>query len=586
MTRPLLLLGVGGPAAYAESTLLQIAQAYPVVLADKDVPPWARPYLTHHLMADPADPSTVLDAVRRYTAQHELGGVLAMNRQYLTTAAQIIHARSPQRSDLPALTACSSPAAVRGLIDHDVLQPQWAVAHEAESVAEHADVIGYPVELRWPDGTGGAVGPAHSRSDVLEMYAHFSQRAFRATPHLNTVLVEQHLSGPRISAEVVVLEDGDIQLVAVTRTTIGPPPAGEALRHTVYAHDELLHNRQLRQTVNRTVQALGVRSCVLHIEMTRTSRGPFVTDVSVHPANDLIPLLVKRATGISLPQAAAALANGELPALAPTRQKAAAVHFEYPKTDGHIRELALTTPAYQRRVERAVLTQHLGSRVNRAGWGCTGDRLAHWVALGDNASACHTALEEMAKTLVVAIAPSSSIVHVDCETDNPPSVDGRSRLDPITPVNSPPPGRAALSPNNVPRDMAVETAYAQFRATPVGQRLLPRPPGRLDDDTDVAHLTSFECFNADDIQAFRTLMAELISTCASIGSRYHASDVWQPLAPSPNGQLSEASEVLADLSRTLNRTRAGIRKLHAQAHRRAVSRAARIAASQGGTASS
>jgi hypothetical protein len=399
-------------------------------------------------------------------------------------------------------------------------------------------------------------------------------------------MVEEHLSGPRISAEVVVLEDGDIRLVAVTRTTIGPPPAGETLRHSVYAHDELLHNSQLRQTVDRTVQALGVTSCVLHIEMTRTARGPFVTDVSAHPANDLIPLLVKRATGISLPQAAAALANGEPPALAPTRQKAAAVHFEYPGTDGHITELTLTPPACQPKVERAVLTQHVGSRVNHAGWGGRDDRLAHWVALGDDASACNTTLEETAKTLVVTVSPSSSTVGVESATDSPPSASGRGPLDRSTPVSSPPLDRTALSRNDVHRAMAVETAYAEFRATKLGQRLPHSPPDRLDDDRDVAYLASFECFNTEDLKAIRTLMAELVSTCASIGSKYPTDYAWQPLVPGGDSQLSEAAEVLADLARTLNRTRAGIRKIHGQARRRALSRGARITAPQRGAASS
>ncbi|MFJ8085235.1 hypothetical protein ACIQ6Y_32015 [Streptomyces sp. NPDC096205] len=583
MPRPLLVLGVGGPADYAEFTLSQVAQAYPIVLADKDVPLWARPYLAHHLPVDLADPPTVLDAVRRHAAEHELGGVLAMDRSAIATVAYVTSARTPHAHDSHGLAACSSPAAVRRLLKRDVFQPRWTMAHGAQSLADHADSIGYPVTLRWPDEPAGPIGPAHTRRELLALYARGRQAVFDATSPLDTVIVEAHLSGPRICAEVVVFNDGGCQLIAVTRTTDGPAPARQALRHSVYAHDELLHNRQIRQTVERTVHALSVTSCVLHIEMTLTSRGPCVTDVSANPANDLIPLLVKRATGISLPQVAAALANSEPPTLAPSRQKAAAVHFAYASTAGGISELALTTPAYRPPVERAVLTQHVGSRVNSVEWASGRDRLAHWVALGDNASACDTTLDEAAKALVVSFAPATSTVDSDAVPHDSRSVNDRACPD----LSIPPLGRTATCPNATHTDPAVEeTTYVQFRTGASKQRLLPPDsPGTAGDDRVVVQPATLG-LSTDDVKAVGGLMAELVSTCAAIGARYDTNDIWQPLAPGPDGQFSEASEVLAHLARTLNRTRAGIRKIHAQAHRRALSRAARIAPGQRGVASS
>ncbi|MFD0393238.1 hypothetical protein ACFQ3Z_15095 [Streptomyces nogalater] len=119
-----------------------------------------------------------------------------------------------------------------------------------------------------------------------------------------------------MSAETVVLDD-EVRIVALTRTTPGPPPACRPLRHSVHAHDGLLHNRFLRQCVERAVEALRLTHTVAHITLRLTARGPRVLGVTPCPPDDLIPLLVERATGVDLAGAAATLATGDCPTSPP-----------------------------------------------------------------------------------------------------------------------------------------------------------------------------------------------------------------------------------------------------------------------------
>ncbi|MBW8796343.1 MAG: hypothetical protein JF597_22915 [Streptomyces sp.] len=212
-------------------------------------------------------------------------------------------------------------------------------------------------------------------------------------------------AAPRVSAETVVL-DGEIRIAAITRTTLGPAPARQPLRHTVHAHDGLLHNRFLRLAVDRTVHALGVDRGVLHIGLTLTDRGPRVTDAAPHLPGDLIPLLVKRATGVDLAQAAAALATGEVPDTTPTRQRAAAIQFAYPAATGRLDRLDLSSDAaHEPGAERMLLTQHTGNHVTAGPQATAADRLAHWVAVGETPDACDDALRRMAHHLSAEIAP-------------------------------------------------------------------------------------------------------------------------------------------------------------------------------------
>jgi hypothetical protein len=213
--------------------------------------------------------------------------------------------------------------------------------------------------------------------------------------------------GPLVCAETVVLDD-EVRIAALTRTTLGPPPARQPLRHSVHAHDALLHNPFLRQTVERTVRALGLAHTVVHIGLRLTDRGPRVTGVAPHLPGDLIPLLVERATGVDLAVAAAALATGRSPALTPSRQRAASIQFAYPLTTGLLAHLTVDSAAApEPSAGGVVLTRRPGDRVKAAPYAGPADRLAHWVAEGACPEECEQELRRTADSLSVVVTPSA-----------------------------------------------------------------------------------------------------------------------------------------------------------------------------------
>ncbi|MEU3862831.1 hypothetical protein AB0F03_36995 [Streptomyces sp. NPDC028722] len=180
------------------------------------------------------------------------------------------------------------------------------------------------------------------------------------------------------------------------------------MRHSVYAHDPLLHNPVLRRTVTRAVRALGITLGVLNVHLTLTRRGPRVIDVSPHLPGDLIPLLVKRATGIDLPGIAGDLCTGRIPHLASTRQRAAAIQFLYAPVTGRLHRLAVQPHADRHPLlDRIVLTQRIGAYVRSACNSTSSDRIAHFVVLGPDTPSCHSALDQAAQHIHADIVPSS-----------------------------------------------------------------------------------------------------------------------------------------------------------------------------------
>ncbi|MFC9929924.1 hypothetical protein [Streptomyces sp. NPDC127190] len=297
MTQPVLLLGAGR-AAYGEFPLARIAAGRPVVLVAPAPPAWARPYLAGHVAADPGREAETAEAVLRYTARHRVGGVLTWSGRYVRSTARI--AAWLGLPGLPYTTAatCADPSAVRTLLARHRVVP--AAVEDAEDA-----------------------------------------------------------EGPLVSAVAVVLDD-EVRITALVRTTPAPPPAEGALRHSVHAHDPLLHNRFLRQTVERAARALRLAHTVAHVGLRLTSRGPRVTGVTPCLPGDLVPLLVEEATGVDLAGAAATLATGGLPDVSPTRQRAAAVQFARP-----------APPA---------------------------GRPAHWVVTGEDTTECERALDHLTRS--------------------------------------------------------------------------------------------------------------------------------------------------------------------------------------------
>ncbi|MGW4877352.1 hypothetical protein ACWEPI_12405 [Streptomyces sp. NPDC004262] len=275
---------------------------------------------------------------------------------------------------------------------------RFAARHRVRGVL--AQSAGYAAVAARIAGQLGLPGPSRATTAACADPA-----VLRASLAAATVPVDEP-GTPRVCAETVVL-DGEIRIVAITRTTLGPAPARQPLRHTVHAHDGLLHNRFLRLAVDRTVHALGLTRGVLHIGLRLTDRGPRVTDVTPCLPDDLIPLLVRRATGVDLAQVAAALATGEVPDTTPTRQRAAAIRFAYPAATGRLDRLTLAPEAAREPgADRMILTRDAGHHVTAGPHATVDDRLALWVAVGEDPAGCDDALRRMGRHLSARVTPA------------------------------------------------------------------------------------------------------------------------------------------------------------------------------------
>ncbi|WP_440580947.1 ATP-grasp domain-containing protein [Streptomyces sp. PT19] len=410
---PLLLLGAGGAAAasaaYRRDPLASIAAAYPVVLADEEVPDWARPYVTDHITVDLADTEATAATVKTYAAHHDLGGVMTYMEHHVVTTAILAQQLALPGASPQSMEACRDKAATRRLLDvHSVPSARAVLAENAETAVDFAREQGFPVMVK-PRAQAGSAGVvrANSPDEVREAFRRASHETVLGLDAYGPrgVLVEEFLDGPEISVEVAVLEPGDSRIIAVTRKTVGPPPTAQEYGHCVDAHDQLLTDPELARLITDAVDAVGVTCGALCIEVMLTARGPRIVEINGRIGGDLLHVLINEALGLDLARIAADIATGNRPQLEPTHKLSAAIQFLYPPQTGTLLSLTARSQLTDHTwLERLVTTAQPGDRVAAPPAATYGDRLAHWIVRGTDPVQCAARMSQVEEQMEMHIA--------------------------------------------------------------------------------------------------------------------------------------------------------------------------------------
>jgi hypothetical protein len=83
-----------------------------------------------------------------------------------------------------------------------------------------------------------------------------------------------------------------------------------------------------------------------------------------------------------------------------------------------------------------------------------------------------------------------------------------------------------------------------------------------------------EDFTQADVEEFHHLMTALLTTCRSIADEHSPDGSWTPANPDLFDQFGESMQLIATVSRRLNSTRRGIRRISNRARQRLYDRSA------------
>ncbi|MFH9612863.1 ATP-grasp domain-containing protein [Streptomyces pratensis] len=340
--RPLVLLVSPGDETYRGYCLEQVAAAYDVVLLTATEPSWERPFIVDHAVTDLTDPAALLADGRALAERHDLDGVVTWDEWHLVPTARLARALGLSSSSVEVMRACRNKATARTLFArHGVPSAGSMKARTLREAGLAAMTLGYPAVVK-PTAFAGSIGVIRvdRPEDLPAAFAFASKGASRSREDTG-VLVEEYLDGPEFSVECVT-HQGQTTAVALTRKHLGPAPYFDETGHTVDATDPLL--AQVAPTAAAAVKALGITDGVQHVELRLVDGRPRLIEVNARIGGDMIGHLVRLATGIDLPKAAADLACGQAPDLTPTRKTAAGIRMLYPDASGTLTARRITQP--------------------------------------------------------------------------------------------------------------------------------------------------------------------------------------------------------------------------------------------------
>ena len=401
----ILLLGAGRET-YRRYLLESIAGRHEVVLAQGSPARWADDLVRSSHLAPPGDH----EALIRLARSERVEGVLTWMESCVEAAAAVSTAL-----DLPGHP---EPAA-RASRDKHLMRRCWtraglgsAASHLVTDIGEAraaAEAVGFPVVLK-PRALAGSVGVtlAHDRQELERAFSVAVRAELdRYETAVRGALLEEYLDGPEVSVESIV-QAGQVHIVAVTRKRTGLPPGFEELGHLVGPTPPGGCDQALRRLVVDAHAALGLRDGATHTEVRLTARGPKLVEIAARLAGDLIPKLVRHATGVNLGLAAAAVAIGAAPELWATGARCAQIAFLYPRLTGEVvslsRSPALDPP------DEAVWTVEPGARVAIPPEGFIG-RLGYILCVDDTAGRCEARTRSLAAGMIAEVAGARTAYH-------------------------------------------------------------------------------------------------------------------------------------------------------------------------------
>lgn len=340
--RPLVLLVSPGDETYRGYCLEQVAAAYDVVLLTAAEPSWEKPFIVDHAVVDLTDPAVLLAGGRALADRHAFAGVVTWDEWNLVPTARLARALGLSSNSVEVMRACRNKSVARTLFArHGVPSAASMKAQTLLEAGLATMTLGYPAVIK-PAAFAGSIGVIRvDRPEELPgAFAFASQGASRSREDTG-VLVEEYLDGPEFSVECVT-HRGETTAVAVTRKHLGPAPYFDETGHTVDATDPLLE--RVAPAAVAAVRALGITDGVQHVELRLVDGRPRLIEVNARIGGDMIGHLVRLATGIDLPKAAADLACGRVPDLTPTRSRAAGIRMLYPDASGTLTHRQINTP--------------------------------------------------------------------------------------------------------------------------------------------------------------------------------------------------------------------------------------------------
>lgn len=326
MTKAKKLMLLGGSVLCIRYIQAAQEMGLEVLAVDKNPQAPALPYADFSEPVDIMDQQACLQAARR----HGIDGVVAINDFGVMSAALVA-----RELDLPGL-----PLEVAGIATSKCQMRQaWRDAgaptidfrrvSSADQLKSAVGEMGLPAIIKPCNSSGGG-----SRGVMLLDESSDLAEAYRYTNSFyqdDDVLLEEYAEGLEHSVEAIVYE-GVAHIIAISDKVKSPLPfrVDDIILYPTVEEGQRL--QWVHEAVQQSVEAIGMRNGIAHVELTITDHGPVLFEIGARCGGGAPDPLVPYLSGVEEFKEAVRLALGERPHhLEPVHHKGCVIRFFYPE---------------------------------------------------------------------------------------------------------------------------------------------------------------------------------------------------------------------------------------------------------------
>jgi len=266
-----------------------------------------------------------IEAICKVAQEFKPDGImtLATDMPMRSIAAATSQLGLPGISMDTAIKSTDKGEMIKAFKEHGVESPWYFIIEQESQLQEVMPQIEYPCILKPTDNAGSrGVILVNSESELLEAY-QYSVSQSRG----GWVILEEYMTGPEVSVEVMVVEGEPHVLQVTDKLTTGAPNFVE-MGHNQPSMLPLEEVERIKDLACRAVRSVGVNCGPSHVEIKLTPTGPKMVELGARMGGDCITThLVPLSTGIDMIKATIDVSLGLTPDIAPTLHKGSAIRF-------------------------------------------------------------------------------------------------------------------------------------------------------------------------------------------------------------------------------------------------------------------
>jgi biotin carboxylase len=250
-----------------------------------------------------SDPEQLIKAVGAVVVDDPVAQVITQSGFCVAATAQMADALGLAFTDPAAVLAARNKAITRRLLrGHGLPSARYVLIHELGEAEEAAARVGFPIVVKPAGGENSMLAyrvnnPNELRMVVAGVFAEIDNLAPLMRDQFSLgVLIEQHLAGELVSAEIGRLDGVSYRFMVSGRIrarhnecvemgALMPAPLSPADRDACFTYGE------------QVCKALGLDRGIFHLEMIMTRDGPVLVEANPRLMGGVMPSLYRNVTG-------------------------------------------------------------------------------------------------------------------------------------------------------------------------------------------------------------------------------------------------------------------------------------------------